>query len=158
MRSRNASGASRLTVRIAAVALAGFVALAVVLAASGCGESVTFGSDTDANNNFAANLRGSAGIAGNTTTTEEPPRETYEVRRGETLIFIADKLGVSLNDLVRINNIADPRLIFVGQRLIVPPPPEEAERPARTVAPPTNPVLPSVLPTLPPTTTTSLDQ
>ena len=45
-------------------------------------------------------------------------RETYAVVRGDTLIAIADRFGIHLNDLVRENNIADPTMIYVGQVLL----------------------------------------
>ncbi len=142
---------------------------------TGC-ESVTYGSDdspvfgtaNDASNTGSSDSSGSSGssnspnssnpltpASGTTTTTEaESSRQIYEVQRGETLISIAAKFGVGLNELVSTNNIADPRLIYVGQKLIIPPPSDEADRPALTIAPPTNPSLPPVFPTLPPTSTT----
>lgn len=45
---------------------------------------------------------------------------TYTVQRGDTPISIARQLGVSAEDLMRVNNISDPRRLFVGQELIVP--------------------------------------
>lgn len=44
---------------------------------------------------------------------------TYTVRRGDTLSGIARKYGVSVNYLVRANNIKNPNLIYSGQILIV---------------------------------------
>ena len=44
---------------------------------------------------------------------------TYTVRRGDTLSGIARKFGVSVNYLVRANNIKNPNLIYSGQILIV---------------------------------------
>lgn len=88
-----------------------------------------------------------------TTTTPEPARQNYEVERGDTLISIAAKFGLDLNRLVRANNIVDPKLIFVGQVLVIPPPANQTDKPLLTIAPATNPVLPSVLPTLAPSTT-----
>lgn len=71
----------------------------------------------------------------------------YTVVRGDTLIQIADRYGIHLNDLVRVNNIADPTKIFVGQILMIPPPPDPAAGPALTIAPATDPILPPLLPT-----------
>jgi lipoprotein-anchoring transpeptidase ErfK/SrfK len=45
---------------------------------------------------------------------------TYVVRRGDTLAVIAARTGVSLSTLVRANGIANPNLIYVGQRLLIP--------------------------------------
>lgn len=42
---------------------------------------------------------------------------TYIVRRGDTLSSIAGRLGVSVGTLTTRNNISNPNLIFVGQRL-----------------------------------------
>ena len=135
------------------------------IAASGC-ETVQYGTESSiglgANSNSDGTGTGAAGAlssssASSTTTTKPDTRQIYEVQSGETLIAIAAKLGVTLNDLVSVNNIADPRLIYVGQRLIVPPTPDEAEQPLLTIAPPTNPVLPSVQPTLAPSTTDLLE-
>ncbi len=48
-------------------------------------------------------------------------RQTYTVQKGDTLSAIARKFGVSVADLQKWNNIADPNLIKVGQVLIVSP-------------------------------------
>jgi len=45
---------------------------------------------------------------------------TYTVRSGETLSAIAQRHGVSLWALVRINGIANPALIAPGQTLLIP--------------------------------------
>jgi LysM repeat protein len=74
-------------------------------------------------------------------------RETYTVVRGDTLIAIADRFGIHLNDLVRENNIADPTMIYVGQVLLIPPPPSEGDGPLLTISPPTDPLLPTLEPT-----------
>ncbi|MDP7068456.1 MAG: LysM peptidoglycan-binding domain-containing protein [Acidimicrobiales bacterium] len=82
-----------------------------------------------------------------TAPGEEGFRERYVVVRGDTLIAISDRFGIDLNDLVRENNIADPTMIYVGQVLLIPPPPDEADGPLLTVAPPTDPLLPTLEPT-----------
>jgi LysM repeat protein len=68
----------------------------------------------------------------------------YTVTNGDTLIAIANQFEIHLNHLVRANNIADPTLIYVGQVLIIPPPPDKSLEPMLTVAPPTNPSLPPI--------------
>ena len=88
-----------------------------------------------------------APVAAPTTTTEPPLLTPYTVVRGDTLIRIADRYDIHLNDLVRVNNIADPTKIFVGQIIMIPPPPDPAAGPALTIAPATDPVLPPILPT-----------
>ncbi len=93
---------------------------------------------------------------GSTTVTvgevdqeDEEFRDTYEVVRGDTLIAIADRFGIHLNDLVRENNIADPTMIYVGQILLIPPPPDKDTGPLLTLPPPTDPQLPTIEPTTP---------
>jgi lipoprotein-anchoring transpeptidase ErfK/SrfK len=44
----------------------------------------------------------------------------YYVRRGDTLANIAGRYGVSLQALMSANNIRNPNLIYVGQRLVIP--------------------------------------
>lgn len=91
---------------------------------------------------------GTTTIAATTTTTEVASRVFYTVRRGDTLVRIANQFDIDLNALVRENGIADPTRIFVGQQLLIPPPPDEAEGPQLTIAPPTNPNLPPIVPTV----------
>ena len=82
-----------------------------------------------------------------TTSAVEEFREKYVVVKGDTLIAISDRFGIDLNDLVRENNIADPTLIYVGQVLLIPPPPDEGDGPLLTIPPPTDPLLPTLEPT-----------
>lgn len=44
---------------------------------------------------------------------------TYEIRPGDTLSQIAIDQGISIEDLIRINNIEDPNRIFAGSQLVV---------------------------------------
>lgn len=45
---------------------------------------------------------------------------TYVVQPGDTLASIAYQVGASMHELIRINNIVNPDLIFVGQVLTLP--------------------------------------
>jgi len=54
------------------------------------------------------------------TPTGNAETETYIVRAGDTLAAIAAQFGVSLPELMRVNNITNPNVISVGQRLIIP--------------------------------------
>lgn len=87
-------------------------------------------------------------ITGSSSTSVAPvipiSQVRYTVTNGDTLIAIANQFEIHLNHLVRANNIADPTLIYVGQVLIIPPPPDKSLEPMLTVAPPTNPSLPPI--------------
>jgi LysM repeat protein len=45
---------------------------------------------------------------------------TYTVKAGDTLSGIADLFGVTVDDIVRVNNIADPNSLAEGQVLTIP--------------------------------------
>ena len=67
-------------------------------------------------------------------TSEEPkptpqPAEHYVVRAGDTLWSIAQRYGVTVEQLVLENRIANPNLIYAGQILTIPP---HGETPVRT--------------------------
>jgi LysM repeat protein len=44
----------------------------------------------------------------------------YTVERGDTLSAIAQDQGVSLSDLIKVNDLSNPNLIFPGQVLVIP--------------------------------------
>ena len=48
------------------------------------------------------------------------PPVTYTVKPGDTLSGIADLFGVTVDDIVRANNIADPNALQVGDVLTIP--------------------------------------
>jgi LysM repeat protein len=60
------------------------------------------------------------------------PPVTYTVKTGDTLSGIADLFGVTVDDIVRANNIADPNSLALGQVLIIP---GRVPTPAPTIAP-----------------------
>ncbi|MCX6022186.1 MAG: LysM peptidoglycan-binding domain-containing protein, partial [Chloroflexi bacterium] len=66
------------------------------------------------------------------TPTPQPPL-TYTIVAGDTPGEIASRLGVSVDELLRANGIADPSLIQIGQQLKVPAP---AAPSATATAPP----------------------
>jgi murein DD-endopeptidase MepM/ murein hydrolase activator NlpD len=52
-----------------------------------------------------------------------PPTQTsevYVVQSGDTLFAIALRFGVTATDIAAANNLSNPNLIFVGQRLVIP--------------------------------------
>ena len=60
------------------------------------------------------------------------PTTTYRVQPGDTLTGIARRFGVSLGELVRLNRLADPDFLSVGQILQVP---GASDSPVRNLAP-----------------------
>jgi LysM repeat protein len=46
----------------------------------------------------------------------------HVVQAGESLSGIAERYGVTLDALIRANNLTDPNLVFSGQRLLIPAP------------------------------------
>lgn len=50
----------------------------------------------------------------------ETTQTTYVVKSGDTLYRIAAKYGVTVQQIVAANNIANPNLIFTGQVLKIP--------------------------------------
>lgn len=48
-------------------------------------------------------------------------RQSYVVKQGDNLSRIAQSFGVSVESILRVNQIANPRLIVPGQTLLIPP-------------------------------------
>lgn len=67
-----------------------------------------------------------------TPTPENQATIIHVVQRGETLFTIAKRYGTTVEALVQANQIADPSLIFAGQRLIIPVEQAPAPRPQTT--------------------------
>lgn len=61
-----------------------------------------------------------------TTATTQPPVDSdgillYTVQAGDTLFSIAQRFGVSLDDVIEANNISNPDVIYEGDTLTIPP-------------------------------------
>ena len=57
------------------------------------------------------------------TATPAPPSPTplvHTVARGETLRYIARLYGVTVDEIVAANELADPNRIYIGQQLVIP--------------------------------------
>jgi lipoprotein NlpD len=65
---------------------------------------------------------------------EQQGSRVHVVKRGETLYSIAWRYGVDDDALARWNHIADPNLIYVGQRLRLTPPADANGRARRRAA------------------------
>ncbi len=59
-------------------------------------------------------------IPNNTGTDASNSNNVYIVQRGNTLSQIANRYGTTVNNIARLNDIQNPNLIYVGQRLIIP--------------------------------------
>lgn len=49
-----------------------------------------------------------------------PDLKSYTVQAGDTLSGIAQRTGVTMAEILALNNFANPNLIYVGQRLLLP--------------------------------------
>ena len=106
-----------------------FVVIAI-LALSGCGQVITLQTPTPTLTatvvvTVAATSRPTATPAPYTpaptpTPTITPTPVIYSIQRGDNMMAIATKFGVSLRDLQDTNGITDPRSLRVGQELIIP--------------------------------------
>ena len=47
--------------------------------------------------------------------------EIYEVRAGDTLLGIASQFGITVEEIIALNEIQDPSVISIGQELLIPP-------------------------------------
>ncbi|MFN8447955.1 MAG: LysM peptidoglycan-binding domain-containing protein [Anaerolineae bacterium] len=70
------------------------------------------------------------------------PYEYYTVGYGQSLAQIAERFGMSLSDIARLNDITNPDLIYAGQKLIVTPSPAEAPAASPVPSPDLNSPLP----------------
>lgn len=61
--------------------------------------------------------------------------QQYVVQPGDALGLIAQQYGVSLDELVKANNLANPNLLEVGQQLIIPAPIPQSPGPAFKIIP-----------------------
>ncbi|MGB0384426.1 MAG: LysM peptidoglycan-binding domain-containing protein [Ardenticatenaceae bacterium] len=71
-------------------------------------------------------------IPGSEGATETPSPTTYTVQAGDTLFRIALDLGVTLSELMSLNNITDPRGLQVGAVLSIPGSEGSSETPTPT--------------------------
>jgi LysM repeat protein len=83
------------------------------------------------------------------TATPLPRPYIYVVRTGDNLTSIAQRFGVPLDELMRINRITDPDLLRVGQELIIPIWDIPPLAPSPTQEAGTPPPLPTAVPWVP---------
>jgi LysM repeat protein len=72
----------------------------------------------------------------------------YVVQRGDTMFRIATRFSTTVAAILRANNLQNPNLIFVGQRLIIPTDITITPTPLTTGTPAASATLPTPVPTL----------
>ncbi len=55
-------------------------------------------------------------------TVNEVVEEVYVVQPGDTMLVIATRYNVAVQDILDANNLSDPNFVFAGQRLVIPVP------------------------------------
>ncbi len=93
----------------------------LLLATSACGRS-----DESANDSSVSTLPQTVATPAPTVlaqaVTSAPAAEiTYVIQAGDSLGLVAQRFGVTLQDLADFNAIADPDSIKEGQELVIPP-------------------------------------
>jgi LysM repeat protein len=73
-------------------------------------------------------------VSGTPAAPAAPSGDTYTVRSGDTPSAIAERLGVSVDELMSLNSITDPTQLAVGQVLRIPSTKVATPAPGRTPA------------------------
>ncbi len=60
---------------------------------------------------------------GGVSASVKPLEPNYTVQKGDSVYSLASKFGTSAERIQALNNLADPRMLNVGQQLIIPPAP-----------------------------------
>jgi LysM repeat protein len=55
-----------------------------------------------------------------TATVDPTTQQIYTIQAGDSLSAVAGRFGVTLDDLIKANNLTDPNFVFIGQRLVIP--------------------------------------
>lgn len=109
------------TKRVLIPAVLGLIA---VLALGACGGGGGSGGQPNARNiptaTAPAVLPEPTILSGGLLVTDGGDGDTYVVKPGDTLMAIADELGVSVEELIALNDLTDPSRLEVGQVLRIP--------------------------------------
>ena len=90
------------------------------------------------------------------TSPTPPVPPVYTVQAGDTLGAIAQAYGISVEDLMSANDLADPNVLHVGQTLVIPVAPTTTSTTGPSVEAVLEPSPPAApFPTPPPTPTSS---
>ncbi len=110
---------SRLTARwLAPAALAGALVAVIVVASAGGGSDG--GGATRPAQSGSATTAGGASTATSTTPTT-PAKRRYTVQAGDVLSAIAEKTGVPLTEIERLNPDVDAQSLHAGQKIKLAP-------------------------------------
>lgn len=55
-----------------------------------------------------------------TATLDPANQQIYTIQSGDSLSAVADRFGTTLDAIVKANELSDPNVVYVGQRLIIP--------------------------------------
>lgn len=84
------------------------------------GGDITVASDTPAPNTFLPTPTGVTTAAGTPGASGSSDAQLYKVKPGDTLSKIAADFGVSVQDIINANTLADPNRLSIGQELKIP--------------------------------------
>lgn len=81
-----------------------------------------------------------AAAAAPTATLDPANQQIYTIQSGDSLSAVADRFGTTLDAIVKANELSDPNVVYVGQRLIIPvgagdqiPAPQQTNAPTTTL-------------------------
>lgn len=109
-------------VRVTKIVRSGAIALTAVALLASCGRNAPEEGATTLEASISPSSTASV-ITTLPPTTVPPPTTTpeYIIQQGDSLSIIAERFGVSTEDLANFNGIADANSIRVGQKLTIPP-------------------------------------
>lgn len=55
-----------------------------------------------------------------TATLDPANQQIYTIQAGDSLSAVADRFGTTLDAIVKANELSDPNVVYIGQRLIIP--------------------------------------
>ncbi|MEX1019367.1 MAG: LysM peptidoglycan-binding domain-containing protein [Litorilinea sp.] len=76
--------------------------------------------DSGASADSATDAPAAANDQNDAETAAENQDDEYVVQAGDSLSIIAGRYNITIDDIVRANNLANPDSIFSGQRLVIP--------------------------------------
>ncbi len=97
------------------------VMVAVLLASCGRSAPEESSDDLEASTEIPETTLAPTTVTQPPTTAPPPTQPEYIVQQGDSLSVIAQRFGVSTEDLANFNGIEDVNSIQVGQKLTIPP-------------------------------------